>query len=31
MHRDFGWKGVPKRVFFADFMDFSAGNTTEEG
>ena len=27
----FWMEGVPKRVFFADFMDFSAGSTIKEG
>ena len=27
----FWMEEVPKRVFFADFMDFSAGSTAEEG
>ena len=29
--RWFRIEGVPKRVFFADFMDFSAGSTIKEG
>jgi hypothetical protein len=31
MRFNFGWKGCPIGHFFADFRDFSAGSTDEEG